>query len=193
MADRQELVRKAIAKLPLLSAVTDDDLDQSARFIVTTSSIMAVNRLPRANNSQARDGARKEVERLAELCFDLGKHIQAMRSDALRPLERAGCKPHPLALVDTLKDVIRAACDALDEGHFPAPQHGAPEKRYEKSVADKLLRTYQHFTGRKATVPSRDGKAYGPFLDFMADVMPLLGIRSGFESQARAAIKRSRG
>lgn len=192
MAERLEQVRHALAKLPLLTTVTDQDLDQRARFILTTSSMMVVNKLPRANNSQAQDGARKEIERLAEVCFELGKHVEAMHSDALRALERACCKPHPLLLVDTLKDVIRAACNALDEGDFPDPQVGAPEKRYEKSVADKLLRTYQQLTGRKATVPSRDGKAYGPFLDFLADVMPLLGISRGFESQARAAIKRFR-
>jgi hypothetical protein len=63
-----------------------------------------------------------------------------------------------------------------------APGPGAPPREIARAVA----RHYEQLTGKRPTVGTKDGVAYGPFLNIMREVFAILGVDASAEVQARA-------
>jgi hypothetical protein len=55
-------------------------------------------------------------------------------------------------------------------------RHGAPTKDQPRKIARVVAQHYFRLTGRKPTVPKKDGKACGPFLDLLSAVFRTLDL-----------------
>jgi hypothetical protein len=66
---------------------------------------------------------------------------------------------------------------------------GAPKEAHKLEIARFVGMYYHSRTGKKPTVRTRDGKAYGPFLETLACVYKIIGVQGGGETQARAVAR----
>jgi hypothetical protein len=73
-----------------------------------------------------------------------------------------------------------------------APYRERPRKKRAaaaQQIAIQARPVYEKLSGHRATVPARDGQAYGPFLDFIAELFRALDVKESPESSARVACK----
>lgn len=67
-----------------------------------------------------------------------------------------------------------------------AVTRGAPEKKQPRAIAEVVAVHYWAITGKKPTVPKKEGVAYGPFLELMTAIFEILEINASPQSQAEA-------
>lgn len=93
------------------------------------------------------------------------------------------------------KSVMTAFDDSPENQSFNQKKHSKTTAKY---VSDECARIYNRLTGKKPTVPTRQiphgrqgtsNEAYGPFLDFVADVLIAAEIDASPEVWAKAAAK----
>lgn len=82
-------------------------------------------------------------------------------------------------------EAIETAIKVLERDPNPAARR--PKESTAASVASYAAFIYREVTGTEATVPIRDGRAYGPFLSFLTDLFEVMEIDASPESQAKAA------
>lgn len=63
---------------------------------------------------------------------------------------------------------------------------GAPKKIQPRKIARLVAQHYYALTGKKPTAPSKDGKAYGPFVELLNAVYRILGVEASAESQTKS-------
>jgi len=101
-------------------------------------------------------------------------------------------------------DDIEAASLIVEEAHKRACQRGVfgypgwdlrdEQKRTKQSkltarnVALMCLEAFEELSGSKATRRSKDGKAYGPFLEFVSDAFEALEINASPENSVKEAL-----
>ena len=76
---------------------------------------------------------------------------------------------------------------AFSEGPKFDRSNNKPKKTAAARTAEKCFDVYEELSGKLATVPSKDGKAYGPFLSFVTGTFDALEIVASPETWARAA------
>lgn len=137
---------------------------KSASAKVTASEIKAV-----------KEGAQHLLKALETL------HAPAYDAIAFPPIEMA-------ILTGKLSALATAASNA------PIPHQadigGRPKKFTARAVARSAAFHYHALTGKApAPINGNCGPAHGPFLDFLAEVFEILGIKASAESQAKEARK----
>jgi len=167
------------------------------------ASIMQVADLPRAKNAGSSAASRELVKfvKLAGARNEFRDHILSMHRESLSALEEfGGSARHPLILADDLAkfevlfgqdiDDLSAAAKkglkALDGAPRLAPRKVRQEGH--KAVAEMAARAFKALTGKGATRRSREGSAYGPFLDFLGDVFRALEMRGSVDHYARLVL-----
>ena len=63
---------------------------------------------------------------------------------------------------------------------------GAPKKLQLRKIAQAVAQHYYALTGKKPTVPKKDGIAYGPFLDLLTEVYMILDFKKNASAEAQA-------
>jgi hypothetical protein len=64
-----------------------------------------------------------------------------------------------------------------------------PRNRASPMVADILADEYERITGKRPTVRTRDGIAYGPFFELVRDIFIAMGFRDSPEVASRNALR----
>lgn len=106
----------------------------------------------------------------------------------------SGGTSEPPVTVLNLSEELQRFADAVSAATWvaPTPKSGPPEKNAIRHAVDALARIWEAYTDQKATVSTKDGKAYGPFLNFCAEVLqPILskrGMKASCESAIRAVL-----
>ena len=80
---------------------------------------------------------------------------------------------------------------AQENPKLPPPAgRGAPQKSLAMQVARTVAEHFYGLTGTRPTriTPTGGGKAHGLFLEFLATIYRILGIKASAENQAKAAI-----
>jgi hypothetical protein len=72
------------------------------------------------------------------------------------------------------------------------PVISKPKKTQEGKIALAVAQIYHGQTGERPTVRTKDGVAYGPFLDLLRDVYEILEVAASPEDQARRVAKQWR-
>jgi hypothetical protein len=70
--------------------------------------------------------------------------------------------------------------------HKAKSKLGAPTKSRPAEIAAVVSQHYYGITGKKPTVPRRENKAYGPFLELLKTVFEILDVSASAEAQANA-------
>jgi hypothetical protein len=70
------------------------------------------------------------------------------------------------------------------------PALGTPRKDQARRIAEVAAGHYWALTGKKPTVPKREGEAYGPFLDLVTAVFKILEVKASPLSAAESASRR---
>ena len=89
-----------------------------------------------------------------------------------------------------LRILIVEIAHAEDPKLPPPAGRGAPQKSQVTQVARTVAEHFYGLTGTRPTriTPPGGGKAHGPFLEFLATIYRILGIKASAENQAKAAI-----
>jgi hypothetical protein len=89
-----------------------------------------------------------------------------------------------------LRILIVEIAHAEDPKLPPPAGRGAPQKSQVTQVARTVAEHFYGLTGKRPTriTPPEGGKAHGPFLEFLATIYRILGIKASAENQAKAAI-----
>jgi hypothetical protein len=112
--------------------------------------------------------------------------------------ELAELKKHAEKLLNAIVELHKPALDAavvpdgltmrlgvliaqIDE----AKLGGRPRKDQAWEITKMTAETFYRLTGGAAHPNTKDGKAYGPFLDLLTEVFNILGVDASPESQAR--------
>lgn len=66
---------------------------------------------------------------------------------------------------------------------------GPPEKVQATKIARAVAVHYYHFMGRNPSVPKREGKAYGPYLNLLSKIFKILELKASAESQAEKVVR----
>jgi len=82
------------------------------------------------------------------------------------------------------------AARQADVNRVPLNCPRQPQNRRSPLVASYLAKEYETFTGKRPTVRTRNGAAYGPFLELVRDVFRAMSIDDSAEAAARKAVRR---
>ena len=89
-----------------------------------------------------------------------------------------------------LRILIVEIAHAEDTKLPPPAGRGAPQKSQVTQVTRTVAEHFYGLTGKRPTriTPPEGGKAHGPFLEFLATIYRILGVKASAENQAKAAI-----
>jgi hypothetical protein len=82
------------------------------------------------------------------------------------------------------------AARQADVSNVPLKCPRQPENCRAPVVANYLANEYETFTGKRPTVRTRNGAAYGPFLELVRKVFRAMSIDNSAEAAARKAVRR---
>jgi hypothetical protein len=192
----------ALERLPVLPAKSANTVAWAERIAI--AGIMQIADLPRAREAGAAR-TRKEIEqfrRHARAVRALRDHILAMHQEALSALlEGAGADArHPLVLVDDLAKILvdlerQSTASTKSQSSIHSPSRSGLERKSNSGpmeVARMSARAFVSLTGKPATVPTRDGSAYGPFLGLVTAAFLATDIAASPEYWARMTVKEKR-
>jgi hypothetical protein len=80
--------------------------------------------------------------------------------------------------------ILHAAADLAS-----APVASKPRKTQERKIARVVAQHYHGLTGEQPAVRTKDGVAYGPFLDLLSEVFEILEVAASSEDQARGVAR----
>ncbi len=96
-----------------------------------------------------------------------------------------------MALLPLKPRILIVEIAHAEDPKLPPPAgRGAPQKSQATLVARTVAEHFYGLTGTRPTriTPPGGGKAHGPFLEFLATIYRILGIKASAENQAKAAI-----
>lgn len=180
------------AVISRLSVTPERQKEVPARAIMIASRLMMAADAPRFRPSTT--GGKGEVEKLRNKAYDLLKCLNELSCDSYVPINEKIKRP-TIAVGMDLERIIHAADDLLRNHNFPEPKRGKPKKAGVADMSDYILETYEHLTGKRATISFDNvtSKSGGDFLEFMSEIFMVLGIADSPDSQARNARKRKDG
>lgn len=195
-------VMKILESLPVLTE-RSDRLKSEALRIEITATLAGLNDRP----CRRKGGSKKAIQSLETLIPLLGKsinHFRDMPSEAHDALEHEVTRiqkvqsqtrgwrltANPNIIDMQMLSLAKIALAAVEElKGTDITRSSKPSKTAAWEVAKQAKYTYQTLTGKRATVATKDGKAYGPFLDFVANIFRATGIKASPETWAREAVK----
>ena len=161
---------------------------------IALTAIMQAADLPRARNGGA-ERRHKELADLSNQAKSVARtraKLLSMHREALGQIEEAGADArHPLIIADDLERIEAelqahiAAVAATSSPSASMPQSSA--KIGPAEVARMCGRAFNSLTGSPGTIRSKDGVAYGPFLELVRVAFQELSIDASAEHYARAA------
>jgi hypothetical protein len=111
---------------------------------------------------------------------------------ALKKHAKILCKDmSAMALLPLKPRILIVEIAHAEDPKLPPPAgRGAPQKSQATLVARTVAEHFYGLTGTRPTriTPTGGGKAHGPFLEFLATIYRILGIKASAENQAKAAI-----
>jgi len=119
---------------------------------------------------------------LHDLVQSTGRTIQVLDRLPQSVLDALNYRQAALSELKTKLRILHAAAEAADV----KTRHGAPQKAQPRKTARVVAQHYYALTGRKPTVPKKDGKAYGPFLELLRTVFEILGINKKASALSQA-------
>ena len=181
----QRVIADALLKL------SSDDFRNENPSLVWSLAMDIVEANVRAFDLEASHAGVREALSSLEVCSPSTVNCTQRRREAapasstLRQLSRPLCIFLDKAVVTS--EYMSRSC----KSKLPAPaRKGRPQVNKATNVAFEALIAFEVVTGRRATVPTKDGKPYGAFLDFVALVFTELGIKASPYGRARAVTKR---
>lgn len=176
-----EKLRIILNALPLEPPRDEADIEELAKWLAGIVS-------PNASH------ARKAVVELFQIKTDaeaLLKKLEALSEPAKAMWQemRSEYPEHAPSIDDSILALWRLA--GISESDS-LPGRGRPPDDFAKTLAEDLAYLFHSLTGREATVPvragdEREGRAYGPFLDFVTAVFEVVGCNAKSESFAKVA------
>ncbi|MEA2934530.1 MAG: hypothetical protein QOD74_1176 [Variibacter sp.] len=113
------------------------------------------------------------------------KNLRALKKYANALFEDPAAMAYlPIRLRELIADIAFAEIPAP-----PPTKTGAPKKDLARKVARFTAEHFFGLTGNRPTRVVKDGKPYGPFIDFLGKVYKILNIKASAESQAKEAIE----
>lgn len=191
--DSVSKVEEVLRALPLVKA-KDTEIRMWAQKLAWGSVLHAVNDLPRSNLTSAAK-ARAEIKCLGDLAHQLAKHILTMHANSLDAIRKQKPRKDPLIMFDDLKDIVALQKKALaDLSSLPSlvTAKGRPKKRSARDVAGIAGSAYRSLTKCEPKTRTKDGEAYGPFLDFLGRLLDVLDIDAKPEHLARAVSRKAK-
>jgi hypothetical protein len=188
---KRELLVSILAALPHeKSKLGDQDLNQIAMRIEFGAFLGGVNELSRAQIVR-RSKAEDELLEYGRLCRALQKHILGMSRVSLGTIEEnIGDALHPLLLFDKLLEANESGLRAfykMPDSITDEPVKGTPKKSRARQSTKDAAWAYKMITGKSPTrVTTAEGKAGGPFLEYLKEVFLVLDIKASPEAQTRA-------
>lgn len=181
-----------LSDLPLLDGM-EAYVEGWADSVMLANAIGANNERPWSRYA-GKEGAANELRELADLANSLGMAIRALRRESLEAMRRvARVNPHGLA--GEIVALIQAADKGADlltdpTANIDTSRPGSGERKVRaQKVALACAYAYQALTGKMPTFSRLEGKAKGPFLDFLSAAFSVFGIKASAEVQAKAAGK----
>jgi hypothetical protein len=143
----------------------------------------------RRYKSASRSASVKELEAVKIAADNLLERISEMHAPAIAAIGKnfkPGWFDGVLLNLNTLRIGAEfAPGDILDLS--PNAGKGRPRKDNVARLAKKVAFHYVHVTGKKPTVRVKDGIAYGPYLQLIADIFAILEVNEAPEFYARKA------
>jgi hypothetical protein len=122
-------------------------------------------------------GAKKALDNLTQ---STGLIIKVLDSLPQTVLDALNFQPAALRELKTKLRILHVVAKQADVN----ARSGAPKKAQPSKIALVVARHYYGLTGKKPTVPKKDGIAYGPFLELLKAVYGILDIKASAASQA---------
>jgi hypothetical protein len=123
---------------------------------------------------------------LLDLAQSTGRTIKVLERLSENALTALNYRRPALASLKTNLRILHVAAKTAEV----KARRGAPKKIQPRKITEVVAQHYYGLTGKKPTVPSKDGKAYGPFLELLGDIFKILGVKGvSAESQARELVK----
>lgn len=157
-------------------------------------SLFLVNDLPRANLTTPAK-ARAEIRRLGKLAHQLASHILTMHANSLDVIRKQKPRKDPLMIFDDLKSIVdleEKARALVSSVPSLTTAKGRPKKRNAGEVARIAGDAYRSLTRKEPTVSTKDGVAYGPFLEFLDQILNVLDVDAKPEHLARTIARKVR-
>ena len=150
-----------------------------ARELMLISPIM-----PKAPGEVTEHRAKRELSNIAKT---LNEALGSLSETSLAALNFR--REALLSLMTTLGILSHSASKANIPQISGNSGLGQPKKVQPRQIALVVARHYNGLTGKAPTVPSKDGKAYGPFMGLLKKVYEIIGVDASAEAQAKNAVK----
>jgi hypothetical protein len=140
----------------------------------------------------SRQGTVPALARLEKVDEQIMRLAEAL--DSLGPDERLalrGREGDMWAALETIKRGVETSHAVLSEAPSIPTRRSKPRNVTAEAIALRCARTYSALTGLRATVSTRtkDGTAYGPFLELVTGVFQAAGVDARPEGYARRAVE----
>jgi len=103
--------------------------------------------------------------------------------------EQQTSKNITVATLNKLSEALVDARQLLVSQEYTPGRGGKRVKSASRAIGRYCYRLFDEFTGRPPTIHTRDGKASGPFLDFITDVFLVMGVDASPEAVGRKVCK----
>lgn len=184
------ITQEQITRLKDLMRELAPDCDERRFFALANPLVMFTGAKVQDRNEGRKRGKNKsliELRKLAKLTDDLGAHMSELGTEASFALKDRLTREGVARIVEalgTLHDASASAHAAISDARYtPAPQ--TPKKTARLFVAGQARSIFENLTGKRATISTRDGKAYGPFLEFLSKLFTILQIDGSPEAAWR--------
>jgi hypothetical protein len=172
-AERHNAIEKAFRNLKIQKSTSSTGIPYDSLIGDIPRQLLLMTPIASANLRKPNQA----IQKLRRHCEGL---IDAIEHSPPEVINAAGIRKGYLRSLPTELRLLRLA---LNEAHLE-PQKGAPEKRQERAIALMVAQHYYGLTGKKVTVPKKDGVAYGPFVELLTEVYNALGVCASAEAQA---------
>jgi hypothetical protein len=187
-----EKVRAVLANLPVVED-RRPTIDQYANIIALSALLAEINDQPMAHAAGTKK-ALKELYQAGKAGFILARTLNGMHNEAHIAISSAlGDEKRFIDFQYELFRVTKAVYTAhreLTQRSIELGTTGAPQKASAKKVTEDAAEIYEFLTGKEPTRRGKDGKAYGPFHDFLKDIFSALDIDASAESQAKLLMEK---
>lgn len=132
--------------------------------------------------------ALRELRKAAHHCCYFARYLDEMPAEAQSALSKEMGSKQLYALQRGIGPVLKKINQAvwtMEDGPVTPGPKGRVRKRVAAEVTRQAAQIYTYLTGKRPTLPSRDGKAYGPYQAFLEDLFEVLGVDASPENQGK--------
>lgn len=127
------------------------------------------------------------LEQIDEQIMKLAEAFESLGPDELMALR--GQEVEVWAALEAIKGAVETAHGALSAAPSVPNRVSKPRNETALAIALRCARVYLALTGSAATMRTKDGKKYGPFLELVAGVFLAANLGAKPEGYARRAVE----